>query len=50
MKITLEDFIKENELSFDKITVKIIDDKAYFVIDDGTLIEGLYEELIQFMN
>lgn len=50
MKVNLEDFIKENELSFDKLVVKIEDDKAYIVIDDGTLIEGNYEELIEFKD
>jgi len=50
MKVSLEQFIKDNELLFEEITIKIIDNKAYFVIDDGTLIEGNYEELIEFKD
>ena len=50
MKVSLEQFIKDNELLFEKLTIKIIDNKAYFVIDDGTLIEGNYEELIKFKD
>ena len=50
MKVSLEQFIKDNELLFEKLTIKIVDSKAYFVIDDGTLIEGNYEELIEFRD
>ena len=50
MRVSLEDFVKDNELLFDEIVVKVIDDKAFFVIDDGTLIEGNYDELIKYKN
>ena len=48
MKVSLDEFIGENELELEKLFVEFVDDKAYFVIDDGTLIEGVYEELIRF--